>query len=225
LNAVAPIWTEDFESGVLAAEPRLYAYALSLCYNHHQAQDLTQNTILRAFLKFEQYQPDTNLAGWLFTILRNDWFSQCRKKGRELPDPDGLIAALVPVQEGQSAAYDLRVVRKRMRFLNPIQRKAVDLVAINGFQYEEVADMLGVPTGTVKSSLSRARTFLETGDWATLAGERDDEEPPKMESGSGSDTVEAMYRGGASVSAIAEKTGLPRTIVMQVIADRNLRRS
>lgn len=219
----ASIWSAEFEAGVLDARKRLYAFAMSLCHNHHKAEDLVQDTVAKALLKHDQYQPGTNLGGWLFTILRNDWYSQTRKKGREVSDPDGIIASHVPVPEGQSAAYDLKVIRKRMRFLNSMQRRAVELVAMNGFQYDEVADMLGVPVGTVKSALHRARIYLETGDMSALADDVVVE--LAAPTGRAANSAEGMYRDGASVSEIAAATGMSRSGVMQVIADRKLTRA
>lgn len=216
--------TAEFEAGVLDARKRLYGFALSLCYNHHKAEDLVQDTIAKALLKHEQYQHGTNLVGWLFMILRNDWYSQGRKKGREVADIDGIYASQVAVGEGQSHAYDLKVIRKRMRELNTLQRRCIELVAMNGYEYSEVAEMLGVPTGTVKSSVSRARTFLETGDMAALV-EDGIAEAIDVPQGHAADKAESMYRAGAAASEIAAATGLSRADVMQVIADRKLRRA
>lgn len=222
MSAIAANRTSDFEAGVLAAMPRLYSFAMSLCRNHHKAEDLVQDTVAKALLKADQYQPGTNLVGWLFTILRNDWYSQVRKRGREVADPDGIIAALVPIPEGQSAAYDLKIVRRRMRELNSIQRRSLQLVGLNGYQYDEVAEILGIAVGTVKSQISRARSFLETGDQSALAEVMD--ERPSVPSAAAYD-VGRMYRAGSSISEIAKATGLSRSDIMKIVADGRLRRA
>lgn len=218
-----PTRSTEFEAGVLGARKRLYAFAMSLCHNHHKAEDLVQDTIVKAFRKVDQYEPGTNLRGWLFTILRNDWYSQTRTKGREVADVDGIFASKVAIGEGQTHAYDLKVIRKRMRLLSTLQRRSIEIVAMNGYQYDEAGEMLGVPAGTVKSNVSRARTFLETGDFAVLIEDEIEEIAPLI--GVGADEAEAMYRAGASVSEIAAATNLSRSDIMQFVADRKLRRA
>jgi RNA polymerase sigma-70 factor (ECF subfamily) len=220
LSAIAANRTAEFEAGVLAAMPRLHAYAMSLCRNHHKAEDLVQDTVTRALIKADLYEPGTNLVGWLFTILRNDWYSQCRKRGREVSDPDGIIAGMIAIPEGQSSAHDLKIVRKRMRLLSTDARRAIELVAMNGYQYDEAAEMLGTEVGTIKSRVSRARDFLETGDEANLAAEGAEALRPKCPP-----AVETMYGAGAAISEIALATGLSRSEVMQAVADGKMRRA
>lgn len=224
MTALPPIRTEEFEAGVLAARKRLYAFAMGLCHNHHKAEDLVQDTVVKALAKFEQFQPGTNLNGWLYMILRNDWYSACRKNGREVADVDGIFASQVTVGEAQSHAYDLKVLRKRMRELSTLQRRCIEIVAMNGYEYEEASEMLGVPVGTVKSNVNRARSFLETGDMSVLA-EEEPAEVPATPQGKGANDAEEMYRAGAAVSEIAAATGLSRADVMEVIAHRKLRRA
>lgn len=223
MTAVTPIRTEEFEAGVLAAMPRLYGSAMRLCRDHHKAQDLVSETVITALSKYHQFEPGSHLIRWLLTILRNEWYTQCRRAWREVADVDGIFASKIPVDEGQSYAYDLKVIRKRMRFLNSLQRKAIELVAMNGYQYDEAAEMMGVAVGTVKSQVHRARAYLETGDASALEGDEIDHVVSVGQAAS--DRVAILYRGGASVSEIASATGLSRADIMQVVADRKLRRA
>lgn len=215
--AERPKW---FDDEVLAAMPSLKAFAISLCRHHAKAEDLVHDTVFRAFLKFEQYEAGTNLKGWLLTIMRNHWYSAMRKRGREVADPDGVFAALVPVNEGQTWAYDLKVVRKRMRLLNSIQRRSVELVAIHQHSYEYAAEQLGIAVGTVKSQVSRARDFLETG--IEPEAEQVDEidvSDPDVES-----SVERLFRAGKSISEIkSEIDHVSRSDIMRIIVERKLK--
>lgn len=155
--------TEDlpsFRKALLAAIPNLRAFAMSLCGKQHVADDLIQETLLKAWAHRDKFQPDTNLKAWLFTILRNTYFSEFRKRRREVQDVDGQAAALLSAPPEQNGHLDLADFRKAMLSLSEDQREALLLVGAEGFSYEEAAEITGCAVGTVKSRISRARTRL-----------------------------------------------------------------
>ncbi len=101
----------EFRQGMLAAVPSLRAFAISLTGNLDRADDLVQETIMRALSNIERFQPGTNLRAWMFTILRNQFHTAYRKRRREVEDVDGLMAArlsTIPEQDGHLAYEDLR---------------------------------------------------------------------------------------------------------------------
>lgn len=140
--------------------PALRAFAISLTRNATQADDLVQDTIVKAWSNFDKFAPGSNLRAWLFTILRNTFFSGKRKTRREVPDPDGIHTATLyekPAHDGRLALADFRTAFDK---LSPEQREVLILVGASGFSYEEAAAMTGVAVGTVKSRASRARQKL-----------------------------------------------------------------
>jgi RNA polymerase sigma-70 factor, ECF subfamily len=149
-----------FREGILKALPNLRAFALSLTGNSTRADDLVQDTVLRAWSKHNSFQSGTNLNAWLFTILRNSFFSEHRKRAREVEDSDGAYAAqlkTVPDQMDNLHVQDLRAALER---LVPEQREALLLVGAEGLSYEETAAICGTAVGTIKSRVNRARTRL-----------------------------------------------------------------
>lgn len=140
--------------------PALRAFAISLTRDATQADDLVQDTIVKAWSNFDKFAPGSNLRAWLFTILRNTFFSAKRKTRREVPDPDGIHTAGLyekPAHDGRLALADFRTAFDK---LTPEQREVLILVGASGFSYEEAADMIGVAVGTVKSRANRARQKL-----------------------------------------------------------------
>lgn len=206
-----------FDDQVIAALPTLRGQAMKLCRDATKAEDLVSLVVVKALSKHEQFKPGTNLKAWLAIIMQNEHYSIWRKRRREVEDADGKIAAAVPIDEGQSWAVDLKVIRKRMRMLNPLQRRCVEKVAILGMQMDEVAVEEGVAEGTIKSSLSRARDFLETG---VVPVEPEPEPEPQVD---GATLIESLYRAGKSVAEIvAEIGGIKRSDVMRVVLERKL---
>jgi RNA polymerase sigma-70 factor (ECF subfamily) len=145
---------------MLAAIPSLRAFAISLSGNVDRADDLVQETLLRAIANIESFEPGTNMSGWLFTILRNLFFSDYRKRRREVEDPDGSYADRLkspPEQHGQLEFEELRVA---LATLPSAQREALLLVGASGFSYQEAAAICETAIGTIKSRVFRARTRL-----------------------------------------------------------------
>ncbi|MBD9528078.1 MULTISPECIES: RNA polymerase sigma factor [Paracoccus] len=140
--------------------PALRAFALSLTREGASADDLVQDTIVKAWTHIDKFQPGTNLRAWLFTILRNTFYSARRKTRREVSDSDGIHAARQatrPEHDGRLALNDFRVAFQQ---LPDEQREALILVGASGFSYEEAAGMTGVAVGTVKSRANRGRKRL-----------------------------------------------------------------
>jgi RNA polymerase sigma-70 factor, ECF subfamily len=145
---------------VLAAVPSLRAFAISLSGNVDRADDLVQETLLRALVNIDSFEPGTNLSAWLFTILRNLFRSEYRKRRREVEDGDGSYAESLKSQPEQEARVEFREFRAALAKLPSDQREALILVGASGFSYEEAAGICGCAVGTIKSRVNRARTRL-----------------------------------------------------------------
>jgi RNA polymerase sigma-70 factor (ECF subfamily) len=155
--------------GAVSADPReeiiehlpsLRIFALSLSRNPSVADDLVQETLLKAWSKFHLYSEGTNLRAWLFTILRNNFHSLNRKRSREVADVDGEMAAKLatkPDHDGRMALADLQAA---MALLPAEQREALILVGAMGFSVEEAAETCGCAPGTIKSRANRGRRAL-----------------------------------------------------------------
>src|SRR6187455_3467744 len=145
---------------VLAAVPSLRAFAISLCGNVDRADDLVQETLLRALANINSFQPGTNMSAWLFTILRNHFRSEYRKRRREVEDGDGSYAETLKAHPEQHSRVEFEEFRTALAKLPPDQREALILVGASGFSYEEAAAICECAVGTIKSRVSRARTRL-----------------------------------------------------------------
>lgn len=140
--------------------PAMRAFALSLTRNAVAADDLVQDAVVKAWGNFDKFEPGTNLRAWLLTILRNTFFSQFRKRRREIEDPEGKMAAQLserPQHDGRLAMNDFR---EAFQQLTDEQREALVLVGAEGFSYHEAAKMCGCAVGTIKSRTNRARVRL-----------------------------------------------------------------
>jgi RNA polymerase sigma-70 factor, ECF subfamily len=150
----------DLREGLLAAVPGLRAFAISLSGQVDKADDLVQDTLLRALSNLHRFEPGTNLNAWLFTILRNLFHSEYRKRRREVEDPDGSFAGRLKVQPEQGVHLDFEDFRAALAQLPSDQREALLLVGASGFSYEETAEICGCAVGTIKSRVNRARIRL-----------------------------------------------------------------
>ena len=138
----------------------LRAFAISLTRNVASADDLVQDTIVKAWTNIDKFTVGTNLQAWLFTILRNTFYSGLRKTRREVADPDGIHAQSLfvkPDHDGRLAYADFE---RAFAKLSPEHREVLILVGASGFSCDEAAEMMGVATGTVKSRTNRARKRL-----------------------------------------------------------------
>lgn len=154
--AVSP----ELRADLIAAMPNLRAFAISLCGSSDRADDLVQETLVKAWNKIDTFEKGTNLKAWLFTILRNTYFSQFRKARREVADTDGEYAARLAVKPAQEGHVDVQDLIKAMDVLGAEQREALILIAAEGFSYEEAAAVADCAVGTIKSRVNRARSKL-----------------------------------------------------------------
>ena len=151
---------EAIRDALLTAMPALRRFALTLTHDATRAEDLMQDTLVRAWTKADGFQAGTNLNAWLFTILRNLFYSEQRKRKREVEDADGTLArrlASAPEQEGH---VEVRELKAALRHLPATQREALLLIGAQSLTYEEAAEVCGVAVGTMKSRVSRARGRL-----------------------------------------------------------------
>lgn len=150
----------SFRELLIAEIPNLRGFAASLSGSIQQADDLVQDTLLKAWGNSASFQAGTNMRAWLFTILRNTYFSLYRKRGREVQDTDGVFSSKVAVAGEQDGAIDLADLRTALAKLPEEQREAVVMIGATGLSYEEAADIIGVAIGTVKSRVNRGRAKL-----------------------------------------------------------------
>ena len=145
---------------MVALMPQMHNFARSLCRDGVRAADLVQEALLRALSNVERFQPGTNLKAWLFTILRNEHYSQLRRQKFEavgmdtssLPEP-----SVLPDHDGE---IELRELNSALSNLPTGQRTALLLVSASGLSYEEAASICGCAVGTIKSRVARAREML-----------------------------------------------------------------
>lgn len=145
---------------LLGAVPSLRAFAISLSGNVDRADDLVQETLLRAMANIDSFHPGSNMPAWLFTILHNLFRSEYRKRRREVEDVDGSYVESLKSQPEQHSRMDFKEFRIALGMLPPDQREALLLVAASGFSYEEVAAICDCAVGTIKSRVFRARARL-----------------------------------------------------------------
>jgi RNA polymerase sigma-70 factor (ECF subfamily) len=149
-----------FHGQLAEALPALRAFARALARDASHADDLVQEALLKAWANRDRFQQGTNLKAWLFTILRNCFYSEFRKRKREVPDVDGDYARRLTTRPSQDDAMAVNDFLDALATLPDDQREALILIGATGLSYEEAAEISGVAIGTVKSRVSRARTQL-----------------------------------------------------------------
>ncbi|TCT10646.1 RNA polymerase sigma-70 factor (ECF subfamily) [Tepidamorphus gemmatus] len=140
--------------------PNLRAFAISLCGSPERADDFVQEALMKAWSNLHSFKPGTNMRAWLFTILRNGYYSELRKRRREVEDADDALASRLASLPEQHGHMDLNDFRKALAQLPEDQREALILIGASGFSYEEAAEICGCAVGTVKSRVNRARNRL-----------------------------------------------------------------
>ncbi len=145
---------------MIASIPYLRAFAISLCRDATKADDLVQETLLKAWANFATFDEGTNLKAWLFTILRNTYFSERRKKLREVQDVNNVYSDRLCAMSEQQGCMDLGDFVTALHQLPPEQKEALMLVGAEGFTYEEAARICGCKVGTIKSRVNRGRGQL-----------------------------------------------------------------
>ncbi|HEY9216638.1 MAG TPA: sigma-70 family RNA polymerase sigma factor [Phenylobacterium sp.] len=152
--------TDGFRNDVIALIPRLRAYAMSLARSDSEADDLVQETLMKAWRARASFEPGTNLQAWLFTILRNNFFSETLVRRRTTQDVDGRHAAQLAASPDQEWRLRYGEMLGALDRLRPHARDALLLVAASGMSYEEAARISGCPVNTMKSRVKRARSSL-----------------------------------------------------------------
>jgi RNA polymerase sigma-70 factor (ECF subfamily) len=151
---------DPFCHDLIAATATLRAFAYTLTHDWTVADDLVQDTLYRAWAKRASFEVGTNLHGWLITILRNRFYSLRRRQRWEVGDPDGLFASRLKTSPEQHIRLDFEDCLSALQKIAVIDREALPLVSAEGLSYEEAAGSCGVPPGTIKSRVNRARRNL-----------------------------------------------------------------
>ncbi|HEX2559870.1 sigma-70 family RNA polymerase sigma factor [Phenylobacterium sp.] len=150
----------SFEDQLIEMLPRLRAFALSLTGVSDRADDLVQETVLKAWRARERFEPGTNLQAWLFTILRNAFYSGVKGSSRMVGDADGRHTASLLAPPDQEWRLHYREMLVALDALRPHHREALLLVVAAGMSYEDAASVCSCPVNTMKSRVKRARDAL-----------------------------------------------------------------
>lgn len=145
---------------MVALVPQLHTFARSLCRDGVRADDLVQEALMRAINNVQRFKPGTNLKAWLFTIVRNEHYSQLRRNKFEAQGMDIELLPEPSVPPDHDGKLELRDLNRALASLSPGQRTALILVSVSGFSYEEAAEICGCAVGTIKSRVARAREML-----------------------------------------------------------------
>lgn len=151
---------QDPKDELISLLPNLRGFAMSLSRNRATADDMVQDTVMKAWARIDTFEPGTNMKAWLFTILRNTYYTRHRKMKREVPDVDGAFSYTMAVKPDHDGRLQLRDFKEAFETLPVEQREALVLIGVQGFSYEEAAATAGVAVGTVKSRVNRARAAL-----------------------------------------------------------------
>lgn len=147
---------------MLSVVPSLRAFAISLCRNVDRADDLVQETLVRALANIDSFKQGTNVSAWLFTILRNQFLTEYRKRRREVEDGDGHYVASLKSPPDQQSHIDFEEFRAALATLPLEQREALLLIGASGFSYADAASICKTAVGTIKSRVHRARMRLSS---------------------------------------------------------------
>ncbi len=140
--------------------PALRAFARTFTANPTDGDDLVQETLVRALRSLDSFQPGTSLKSWLFTIMRNTYYTQYRKRVRESPGATDCVSLQLTTAAGQEWSVAESEVKAALSRLSEDQQQILIMVAGFGFSYEEAASVMECAIGTIKSRLSRAREAL-----------------------------------------------------------------
>lgn len=171
-GAELPSQQARFEEDAVPYMSRLYPAALRLTRNHSDAEDLIQDTFIRAYCAFHQFTPGTNLKAWLYCVLTTTFYTTCRKRRRDVPqvpaadigETQAQLSRIVqPARSAEAEAIDRLTdsdVMRALRDLPDCFKTVIYLADIEGYRYREIAETLGIPIGTVMSRIHRGRAML-----------------------------------------------------------------
>lgn len=148
----------DFETQLLDLLPALRAFALSLVRNNCNAEDLVQDTLMRALRAYDRFEPGSNMKSWTFMILHNRFLSTLR--GKKVEALDEIMERTLTLPPNQQDSLELKDVLGALDTLVPEHREAIKLVRVAGFSYEEAAEIMSCKLGTIKSRINRADMAL-----------------------------------------------------------------
>lgn len=151
---------EAFRTELLAVLPHLRAFARGLSGRSDFADDLVQETAIKAWTARDRYEPGTNMRAWTFAILRNHFLSELRRSRRQTDLEESAVERMLVMDADQEGPLHLKDMEAALRHLAPERREAVLLVGASGFSYEEAATIAECPIGTMKSRVARARADL-----------------------------------------------------------------
>jgi len=153
---------DAFKRELLSVLPHLRAFARGLSGRPDQADDLVQETAMKAWAARDRYTPGTNMRAWTFTILRNHFLSELRRSHRQVEYDPQLAERLLSMEADQEEGLHLADMERALQQLSPERREALMLVGASGFSYEEAAEICGCAIGTIKSRVARGRAALVT---------------------------------------------------------------
>lgn len=199
MTAQSALSTSDFKQALLESIPHLRAFARSLCNDAVAADDLVQDTMLRAWKARESYTANTSFRAWSFTILRNVFYSEKRRSWRSTELAPEIAERTLVASDNPAKGIELVELRNALDHLPDDQREAIILVGAGGMAYEEAAQIVGCAVGTIKSRVSRARKALAAMLDADMAPTRVPG-APEIRSGEGAfnnimEQVTALSRG------------------------------
>lgn len=163
----------EFRAQLSAVLPHLRAFARGLCGNANLADDLVQETAIKAWTNRDRFQIGTNMRAWTFTILRNTYLNELRANKRLVAYDADLAEHTVVEPASQEARLHLNDLEAALQRLQPERREALLLVGASNFTYQAAAEICGVATGTMKSRVARARNEL-----AQFFGDAEPDAPP-----------------------------------------------
>lgn len=168
---------DEFKTQLASVIPQLRAFGRSISGNRDIADDLVQETLLKAWAARSRYSAGTNMRAWTFIILRNLFLSQMRRTRFHGEWDEGVAERMLSAPAGQDKTVELADVHRALQLLPPAQREALVLVGAGGFSYDEAADICGVAVGTIKSRVARGRVALTAAlDNNEVPSRRDDVE-------------------------------------------------
>jgi RNA polymerase sigma factor (sigma-70 family) len=152
---------KNISAHMLSLIPALRAFGRSLCRQNEDVDDLVQETLTKALGAMEQFEPGTNLKSWLFTIMRNSFYTAKHKQSRERPGLEDCVSTTdIPCGAAQEWVVLRDEVGRALQALPENQRQAIVLVGVLERSYEEAAHICGCNIGTIKSRVNRARRRL-----------------------------------------------------------------
>ena len=178
----------DFQRELVSLAPYLRAFAWSLCGNREDADDLAQETLVKAWQARDSFVPGTNLKAWLFTIQRNQFYTNRRSSGRQVAWNQQAAESVCGTSQDPMWAAELSDMARALGCLHDEQREVLILVGAGGFSYEEAAQICRCAVGTVKSRATRARRAL----LRFLDGENDLRSAARPEKGGAADEILAQ---------------------------------